>query len=276
MNHAKGMHEADIQELLSDCRSGSPERQMQALLKLVELHATIAIPSLMDLLASPDDVIRAESAQALGKLGQAEPEKVGPAITKLLEDQEEYVRSEAVEALGTLKYQPAGAAVGHILRTDPSWVVRCSAAEVLAYFGDQAAMPDLEAVLQDANASVRSYAAGTLGILAPPAFLATLEAYLIKEPSSTVKRQLLVAGYRLGATKNMQDLLDSLHTVTDEDSASITLKIFQDLAEWNPPVSLKQDAPRLRPELATLAQRFPLLQAYAACIINNLNRPRER
>ena len=60
-----------------------------------------ATDTLVEGLASPDNVVRAQTAQALGTIGAA-AEEAAPALVEAMADDNDRVRAEAVEALGKI------------------------------------------------------------------------------------------------------------------------------------------------------------------------------
>ena len=263
------MNMSTVEVLLADVRSNDPAKQVNALIELIKLHADSVILELVPLLSSADASVRAEAARALGYMGSAHHEQIGPALLQAINDPEELVRGEIVEALGELAYVPAVEPLKVLLHTDPGWLVRASAAEALGNFADQTLLADLEQALRDQEEPVAAYAASSLGLIATPNYLPTLEALIAREKTPAIKRKLVEASYRLGGKESLQQLLDFLQT-GDEDSASHLLTSIEFLTEQKPPASLRADAPRLREALNALAQRFPLWQAHVAEILEKL------
>ncbi len=265
------MNMPTIEGLLDDVRSNDPTKQVNALIELIKLHADSAVLEFVPLLASDDSDVREEAARALGFMGSAEREKVGPALLKAINDPDELVRSEIVEALGLLAYQPAIASLQSLLHNDPSWIVRASAAEALGNFEDQTLLPDLEQALSDEEAPVAAYAASSIGLIAQPDYLPTLETFIARETVPTVKKNLIEASYRLGGKDSLQQLLDLLQ-MANEDSAPGILNSIEALTQQKPPTSLRKDAPRLREALDDLAQRLPFWKAHVEEILEQLTK----
>jgi hypothetical protein len=113
------MSDPNIEMWLTQCRSGDPARQVEAIRQLCELKVHAVVPLLVEVLKSPDAVVRCTAAGALGHLGAKEPEMAGTALMDLLHDPSEIVRSEAVDALGILGYAPAIRAVMALLVERP-------------------------------------------------------------------------------------------------------------------------------------------------------------
>ena len=155
------------------------------------------------------------------------------------------------------------------MHDDSDWIVRASAAEALGNLEDASILPDLEDALYDEEDPVRVYAATSIGLVASPAFLPTLNAYIQAEHDPNVRKELLVASYRLGETASMNDILNLIQNA-DEDSVARLLISLQDLAEWKPPASLRGDAERIREALTALAQRLPFHRPHVELIIEDL------
>lgn len=254
----KIMDNLTTETLLDYCDSDDCGLQTQALIQLVDAEVYEAVPKILRLLKSADELIRADAAAALGYLGSEEVETVGPALMPLLNDPEKLVRSETVEALGELDYTPAVVPIEYILRNDPSALVRASAAETLGYLGEASAIETLELSLLDTNEdeAVRCYAANSIGLLGTPQLLPQLEKYLNSALPLPVKAELLGAGYWLGAKEYIEKLVSLLDNA-DEDFAQHILTILTDLAERDDPPALAKDAPDLERVLKSIALRFP-------------------
>ncbi|MFS8117782.1 MAG: HEAT repeat domain-containing protein [Microcoleus sp.] len=254
--------------LLDDCDSDDYALQTEALIKLVDAEVYEAVPKILRLLKSSEELIRSHAAEALGYLGIEEVETVGPALMPLLKDPEELVRCETVEALGELGYTPAIAPIEHILRNDPSALVRASAAEALGYLEDPQAIKTLELSLLDVDEdrAVRGYAANSIGLLGTSQLLPKLEKYLKLDLPVSVKAELLAAKYWLGAKEDLSLLLSLLDNA-DELLATIILNILTDLKSREPASNLAKDAPDLGKVLSAIALRFPLMRHQAKEIL---------
>lgn len=264
------MSDPNIEMWLTQCRSGEPVRQVEAIQHLRELEAYADVLALVEILKSPNAVVRSTAAEALGYLGLKDSGMAGAALLNLLNDPEVIVRSEAVDALGILGYAPAVGAVKALLLNDPEPIVRASAAETLGDLGDASALAELELALRDADKVVRGYAANSIGLLGAPPMLPKLQSYVEGEQSPEVKAELYGARYRLGAVGDLDALLKLLE-VADEELATNILNILNDLSTRNvPPTLAADDAARIRTTVTTLAQRTPLLSADAEQILARL------
>ncbi len=252
------MDKLTTETLLDYCDSDDYALQTEALIQLVDGEIYEAVPKILRLLKSAEELIRTHAAEALGYLGSEEVETVGLALMPLLNDPEELVRSETVEALGELDYTPAVAPIEYILRHDPSAMVRASAAETLGYLEEASAIETLELSLLDPNEdeAVRGYAANSIGLLGTPQLLPKLEKYLKLELPLSVKAELLGARYWLGAKEDIAKLVDLLDKA-DEDLAMIILNILTDLTEREEQPTLGKDSPNLERVLRSIALRFP-------------------
>ncbi|MFB2918170.1 MULTISPECIES: HEAT repeat domain-containing protein [Aerosakkonema] len=266
------MSHSNIESLLEDCRSGNPSRQTPAIMKLQEKEAYEAVPTLVDLLTSPEQNIRGLAVTALGWLGDEEIETVGPALVRMLADPEDLVRSDAVDALATLDYIPAIEPIKSLLRSDSDWVVRASAAEALgdlAEVGDSEVLAELELALDDPIGPVRSYSACAIGLLGTQEILPKLEVYFSSEEYLNTKAEILAARYRLGIRDDLTKLLKLLQSA-DEHLVGVILNILRDLAERKVPLTLALDAPQIRQILTAIAQSCPIHRNYAERVIVQL------
>ena len=122
--------------------------------------------ALVEGLASPDNVVRAHTAEALGTIGAA-AEEAAPALVEAMTDDNDRVRAKAVEALGKIGEAAAAVAVPGLvraLRDRDNWV-SALAAEALGQMGESAdgAIPALVRSLRHINPEVRRNAAEALG-----------------------------------------------------------------------------------------------------------------
>jgi HEAT repeat protein len=251
------MKTSPIQRLLNELRSSDPERQWPALVKLEELRDPVAIPEVLPLLSSSDEMVRWNSVEALGALNDAELRPVAQALMLVLNDPDESVRNAAVEALMPLALPAAKEPIRNILRHDPYWVARASAAEALSWFEDLELIDDLQQALEDEEPIVQMYAACSLGMMATPTILPALERALVMSNDLRVKGELIIATYRLGAPDSLRRLLKLIEYIDQEFEGIAILNMLQFLIEWNPPASLRKDAPQVRAALRSFIQEPP-------------------
>lgn len=252
------MSESKIDILLKQCSSGEPSQVVEGVQELLDLKAYPAVPTIIALLSSADTVVRFTAAAALGDLGQQNPEFVGKELVKLLVDSEAIVRAEVVDSLGILTYTAAIEPIMFLLKNDPDPLVRASAAETLGDLGQEEAIAAIFAALLDADESVRSYAANSIGLLGTPTLLPKLAAYIKSENSLRVKAELLGARYRLGAKEDIHLFLDLLEN-TDEDMATALLNILADLIDRKQPSYLPESSFCISEVLTKLSDIFPML-----------------
>ena len=117
-------------------------------------------------LASPDNVVRAQTAESLGTIG-APAQQTAAALVEAVADSNDGVRARAVQALGKIGEGAALVAVPSLvraLRDQDNWV-SALAAEALGDMGDSAdeAIPALIRALRHINPQVRGNAAESLG-----------------------------------------------------------------------------------------------------------------
>ncbi len=267
------MTNSSVEALVKESHTSDPMRQVQALIELIKIHNESVVPSIIDLLESDNEEVRAECARVLGYLGDSERDLVGSSLLRLIDDEDDRVRNEVVEALGLQLYPLALEPLKRILRSDPYWVVRASAAESLGNYGDQSVLADLEQVLQDEDEEsiVQAYAAASIGLLADAAFRPRLERYVDVDAPIDVQSDVLAALYRLGGKERLEALLQLLQSA-DEDDVPSTLNTIKDLTERKYPPTLLADAPRIRQALNVVVQRFPLRWGQVKEIEENLTR----
>ncbi|MBN4004572.1 HEAT repeat domain-containing protein [Nostoc sp. LPT] len=263
------MQSSSLNKLLAQCHSGDPVQQVEALHSLLNREAYASVPTILELLVSPDDVVRSTATRVLGQLGTQERELVGSALINLLTDAEVIVRSEAVDTLGILGYTLATEAIKSLLKNDPEPIVRASAAESLGDLGNVNALEELESALLDPDESVRAYAASSIGLLGTPQLLPKLQTYIESETSSGVKAQLFGARARLGALEDFKLLLNLLDT-SDEDLAIMILNLFTDLMERKVPSAITANISTMREVLLRISQRFPILHSHVEILIAQL------
>lgn len=263
------MSTSDIAPWLEQCRSGDPDRQQEAIRKLVELDARASVPVLVEASRSPDEWVRSAAAEALGRLGASDVATAGEALLSLLGDPEYMVRSDAVEALADLKYSPSVERIKALLLTDPEPLARACAAETLGDLGDASALPELELALRDSDNAVRGYAADSIGLLGSPALLAELQAYLEAETAPEVRGNLHAARYRLGSRSDLDGLL-TLIEAASQDMAVNFLNALHFLSSREAPPYLLDDAAPIRAAVTALSQRFPILSGDAGRILAHL------
>lgn len=269
------MNETNMKCLLEDCRANEPSKQALAIMKLQELEAFEAVPTLIELLSSPEKNVRQRAVEALGWLGNKDKkEVVGSALMTMLDDSDDMIRNEVVEALARLEYAPALEKVKYLLRHDSDWVVRASAAEALsdlAEVGNPEVLAELKLALDDPIEPVRSYAACSIGLVGTPTpdLLNTLAMYLSSEEYLATKAEILAARYRLGVREDLLKLLQLLNN-DDEHLTGILLTILEDLTERKVPETLIEDLPSVQKALIQVPRSFPIFSNHVEKIIAQL------
>ncbi len=258
-----------IEVLLNQCRSDNPDLQVSAIIELDQAKIYTAVPVIVKLLTSSDPVVRSTASSALGFLGIQTIETVGPALMNMLNDPEIIVRSEAIESLGALCYFPAVEPIKILLGNDPDPLIRASAAEALGDIGDKGALPVLEQSVCESDEAVRAYSANSIGLLGSAQNLSKLAENLEAENSLRVKAELLGARYRLGASEDIESLLNLLDKA-DEPLATPILNLLIDLIERKQPPTIKQDKLRIQKILTSLAQRLTIVRFHAEEVIELL------
>jgi HEAT repeat protein len=264
-----------VSTLLEDCLSGDPSRQAPAISNLKELDAYDAVPTLLELLDSPESNIRSLAVEALEWLGDNEVGTIGPKLTELLIDEESLIRSDAIEALGILGYGPAIESAKLLLRQDPDWLVRVSAIEALvdlSNVGNIEVLEQFENVLGNPNEDemVAAYAAWGLGVLGTSEMLPKLKEYLISEESLRVKVEIIAARYRLGSSEDL-DLLLSFLKESDEEFVRLVLTIITNFSKEYSPESFLSDIPKICRHVEQASRSLTSEGDYAIQVINELS-----
>jgi HEAT repeat protein len=211
-------------------------------------------------LESPDPAARADAIRALAAGG--EPAQVGPLIAALLADSDELVRAEATDVLGELGYGPALDAIRALLRADRSALVRAAAAESLGDLGQPSALVELVGALDDDDAAVRAYTANSVGLIAGPESIPSLELRLGVEPEPSVRVELHGARYRLGAPGALAELIALLDGM-DLDLGYNVLNVWDDLISRRKPSTLEADALAIVAALTRVGSRISELRGHA-------------
>jgi HEAT repeat protein len=255
----------DAEELLADCRSGEPQRQIAAITALRNFQTPAVRIEFARLIADATDAaVRAAAVEALSDVTE-DTATIGQVLVRALDDDDELVRAEAADALGRLHYRPAGDALAALLGDDQSPVVRASAAESLGDIPDPAYIEQVVAAVQhDPDEAVRAYSAATLGLLG--AGNETLQDVHINETSNWVRAELAIARYRRGAVP--VDAIVAPFDVADRELAERLLNALTDLASRTPPPITSTNVDTVTAALSRLADRIPELQPHTRSVIS--------
>ena len=233
-------------ELGSNDISPNEHAECQELIRIEEDNDLQALPRVLLSLRSPSAEVRIRAADALGEIGDSAIMDAERALIPLLSDPHPPVRYAAIEALGKLGCKSTVPKIIESLQ-DPQYMLRVAAAESLGYLKDPAALPHLLNVLTDRNEVVRTFAAGSIGLIATSANTPEMREALRNaeraEPNLNVRKELLLASYRLGdldAKDRLRELLFGQPGVSGDYAiqALIGLLFF---VEYAPPPHLKQD-----------------------------------
>jgi HEAT repeat protein len=193
-----------------------------------------AVAELAGLLHDGDDEVRLVAARALGRAGA--PGAVGvldedatgraaQALLAALAGQRPAAPPDVVARSLLLLGAPATAALRTAL-TDPTPLVRLTAAEVLGRLGASAASRDLEdLVLRDGSDAVRARAATALGRIGAPSAASALRAATSPSGAAAVRRAAVVALGEVGDPASLRclwGLLDD-HDAHLADTAAAAL-----------------------------------------------------
>jgi HEAT repeat protein len=145
------------------------EENDQVLAEVVEtlgiLRARDAAVPLLGLILHPDDLVRANVAEAFGWIGMRDPE-ITRALLKLLGDNEEVVRCYAAESLGDVgQGKEALEALQYHLEADDSLIVRIWCIYGCAGLGDEIDWDTFGEAFADADPIVRRQALLALRML---------------------------------------------------------------------------------------------------------------
>lgn len=254
----------EVEQLISQCRSGSAQERCAAIVDLEEMGAQAVIPVLLELLDFSDAGVRANVAHALGELGD---KGVGVTLLTLLHDSDSLVRINAAESLGLLRYKESLDSLVATLHSDKESLVRLHAAEALGSLKDVSALPALTTALDDPDESVRAYAADSIGSIGAAEMLPILGQKLESEQSTFTRAYLLSASYRLGAHNSLNSLVQLSETADDVLAVTI-LNLAVELATTQNAVDLKdlikaatQSRPSLHLEVNSLIERLDSIKA---------------
>lgn len=205
--------EARIQRLQKAYQANDGFELHHVVMELEESDATEAVPILIALLASPDNLIRGCAVYMLGKIAPLNEAEIGAKIVPLLKDNDDLIRAEAAESLGLLEIGTIYPNLIVTLQSDPDELVRVCAAESLGYIFHHAPDPICAALiqaLQDTDGLVRGYAADALTHADPARVLAPIQERLDGENYPYYQAWLLQAMIRLGEHQKIPALLDTL------------------------------------------------------------------
>jgi hypothetical protein len=114
--------------------------------KVTNLGAARTVGSCLDLLSSPDAILREGGARDLGRLATAaDVPRVVPRLAELLRDSDEYVRSGAAEALGLIGRQECLSPLRAGKAKEQDWPAK-------GYFSEALALCAVNALIGAANA----------------------------------------------------------------------------------------------------------------------------
>ena len=223
----------------------------EAALMLFSMAGDEAFPGLQSAVSDPDEHIRDLAVQSFGMKYPERASETVPLLIGALRDRDSQVRYHATMSLG-FTGPPAAEAVPAILAAirpslknqydvwlyavdslprirrgvpeateifaealgDPDPTIRQNACDAIARLGPaaKAAMPELEALLNDQDASMRRFAADMLGTIGDPAATDPLIAALDKETDSFARGTIIGALGDLGSPKTVEPLVRILES----------------------------------------------------------------
>lgn len=155
-------------------------------------------------------------------------------LCPLLKHSYELVRVEAINAFLDIECDWYREDIQNILVTDPSSLVRVTAADILGYVevSHQYSVPYLEkALLEDVDKVVKGYAAYSLASWVTEDYLSKFDEYLSMNFPLFVQINLLAARYFVGKNKADMEKVLEIFSNADEEHATVIHNILKDLAE---------------------------------------------
>lgn len=222
-------------------------------------------------LHSPDPKLRRTAAEALEKVLQVNPDsrKVVDALTLAIRDTSDEVRLAAADALTTEGVNPARALAGfHAAMHDSAHpAMRAATTALIGTLGHKRGrilIPHVLEVLNDADASVRTAAIESLGMLGPDSLIDPRSiASKILDPDPVVRRSVLPTLVSLHAAPSV--VVSAARTALRDSSASVRMAGAYTFASLN-----AEAAPALTQLRAALRDADPLVRMGAANAIGSI------
>jgi HEAT repeat protein len=270
------MSNAHIEQLIAECLSINLERQISAVIELNELKAYEAIPTLIELLNSPERNVRGLTAKALGEIGHKDLEIIAPRILNLLNDTDESVKLDAIEALKNLRYEPSIPYIKKIATSTSDELVKICSFEALSYLceeEDSEIFNQMISTIEDpeADETLATFAARVIGAVGNSESITKIRELILRENSDQVKANLLISSYRLGdreAIYNFFSLLDS----SDEDSLELLLNVLEDLIVYDSPEIGSEDKEEIVRKMNSIMRRSPDMESFIHALISKLDK----
>ncbi|TET39513.1 MAG: hypothetical protein E3J72_00360 [Planctomycetota bacterium] len=183
-----------------------------------------AVTFLLKALSSDGDPdVRKCAARALGAIGRNCPVK--PLILAL--DRDPKVRGCVVDILGKIDDPRVVEPLIKVVRNEPDWQLRRSAAEALGEIRDKRAVEPLCAALSaDNNSNVRDAAAEALGRIGDPEAMAPLVKALRNNPDSWSKKCAARALGKIADDRAVALLVEALRNDTDFDVRNYSAQVL--------------------------------------------------
>ncbi len=183
-------------DFIQALQSKSAEERRQAAYALGRSREITAVPALVLALQDSYSGVQREAADALDKIGAA----AVPMLIQVLKSNNDLARQYAAQALGQIRDGTAVPALILALQ-DSNSGVRRSAAYALGEIGDVSAVSALIHALQDSNEWVRVYAAEALGKLDVSAVPALIQA--LQSCGERVHQYVIQALGKMGGTTHL-------------------------------------------------------------------------
>ena len=145
--------------VVKDWKGNSPELRLECADILGEIKDKTAVPVLITALTEAKMTMRYTAARALGRIAD---NRAVPDLVKLLNDKEWEVRFFTAEALGNIGDNTASKPLANVLAADSDEKVRLAAIEALDKVSGRTEYKIVINALSDASAGVRGYAAELL------------------------------------------------------------------------------------------------------------------
>ena len=266
------MDRVQIDELRHHLHSADGEEQFLAIIALDKAAAQEAVPDIIPLLSSEDEMIREHAATFLGRHATLEDERVSQLLLPLLEDPIDYVRQRSAAALGLLHYVPSLANLAKLARRDPSWLVRVEAIQALDSFRDPMLFPVYQdALMQDEDIDVKRYAASAIATIARPEHIMAIaqDVQALREHPKVVVR-LILALYRLDAAGSLEQFFALLQQIDDFDEMRYILDSLERALTGELPRHMHADLPRIAAQIDDLAVRIPETSSWRDALLEQI------
>lgn len=244
-----------LDTLLFLLQSEKPEVQQEAAELLGEIRDIRAVEPLLKILPEAEPDVCQQIITALGQIGDARAFE--PLLTFLTDDNY-IIRASTLEALGSLGDERCIPPICNCLLQDRSYLVRATAAEVLARFQTPEVVTALKEALNDGDRWVRNQVVESLCQCDPDTPLWSLLRDL-NHPESTVR---LSAIQRLGQLGDSRSIPFLEHALLEEEQTDIIEAVVETLGRIKDPrgveilvrAALISERPQMREKIIKFIQ----------------------